>query len=134
MSYGALQVNFYEMVSLSSTSHETRPVIKEGSSFAQNWQKADKPTNQKANKKTNKQNKQTNKQTNKTNKQTKQTNKTNKQTNKTNNMDAQEKRDSFKFFVILFLLQQLWWLKRFFLTKQFLLFSLGFGGNRYFSQ
>ena len=121
MSYGALQVNFYEMVSLSSTSHKTRPVIKEGSSLAQNWQKADKqPTK-----------KQTKKQTNKTNKQT---NKTNKQTNKTNNMDAQEKRDSFKFFVILFLLQQLWWLKRFFLTKQFLLFSLGFGGNRYFSQ
>ena len=117
MSYGALQVNFYEMVSLSSTSHKTRSVIKEGSSLAQNWQKADKPTNQKANKKTNKQ-----------------TNKTNKQTNKTNNMDAQEERDSFKFFFILFLLQQLWWLKRFFLTKQFLLFSLGFGGNRYFSQ
>ena len=86
MSYGALQVNFYEMVSLSSTSHKTRPVIKEGSSLAQNWQKADKPTNQKANKKTNKQNKQTNKQTNKTNKQT---NKQNKQTNKTNKRTKQ---------------------------------------------
>ena len=79
MSYGALQVNFYEMVSLSSTSHKTRPVIKEGSSLAQNWQKADKPTNQKANKKTNKQNKQTNKQNKQTNKQNKQTNEQNKQ-------------------------------------------------------
>ena len=79
-------MNFYEMVSLSSTSHKTRPVIKEGSSLAQNWQKADKPTNQKANKQTNKQNKQTNK----TNKQTnKQTNKTNKQTNKTNKQNKQ---------------------------------------------
>ena len=72
-------MNFYEMVSLSSTSHKTRPVIKEGSSLAQNWQKADKPTNQKANKKTNKQNKQTNKQNKQTNKQNKQTNEQNKQ-------------------------------------------------------
>ena len=77
-------MNFYEMVSLSSTSHKTRPVIKEGSSLAQNWQKADKPTNQKANKNTNKQNKQTNKQTKQTNKTNKQTNKTNKQTNEQN--------------------------------------------------
>ena len=74
-------MNFYEMVSLSSTSHKTRPVIKEGSSLAQNWQKADKPTNQKANKNTNKQNKQTNKQNKQTNKQT---NKQNKQTNEQN--------------------------------------------------
>lgn len=69
-------MNFYEMVSLSSTSHKTRPVIKEGSSLAQTDKKqTNQPTNQK--------------------------------TNKPNNMDAQEKRDSFKFFFILFLLQQL---------------------------
>ena len=82
-------MNFYEMVSLSSTSHKTRPVIKEGSSLAQNWQKADKPTNQKANKKTNKQNKQTNKTNKQTNKQNKQTNKQNKQTKQTNKRTKQ---------------------------------------------
>lgn len=43
-------MNFYEMVSLSSTSHKTRPVIKEGSSLAQTDKKQ---TNQPTKKQTN---------------------------------------------------------------------------------
>lgn len=43
-------MNFYEMVSLSSTSHKTHPVIKEGSSLAQTDKKQ---TNQPTKKQTN---------------------------------------------------------------------------------